>query len=119
MKFMGQSDKAVQKRGDNMKITREELLNAITLVDQSTNTIITAYETWHNNVGMVVRGFIMKAHMPENKFKEAMGGDPGEYVRVHTEGCWELLSIDETLNLVNDPASNFYVLFWRVGVLRA
>ena len=119
MKLMEQLGKTVQKGENNTKITREELLNAITLVDQSTNTIITAYETWYDNVGMVVRGFIMKARMPENEFKEAMGGDPGEYVRVHTEGRWELLSIDETLNLVNDPASNFYVLFWRVGVLRA
>ena len=103
------------KEKNNMKISREELLNAFDLADQSTNTIITAYETWDNNVGMVLRGFIMKDHMPENEFKEAMGGDPGEYVRVHTEGRWELLSIDETLDLVNDPDSNFHVLFWRVG----
>ena len=116
MKFMEQLDEAIQKGGNNMKITKEELLKAITLVDESTNTIITAYETWDNNVGMVVRGFITKANMPENEFKEAMGGDPGEYIRMHTEGRWELLSIDETLNLVNDPSSNFSVLFWRVGV---
>lgn len=45
MKFMEQLDKAIQKGGNNMKITKEELLKAITLVDQSTNTIITAYET--------------------------------------------------------------------------
>lgn len=116
MKFMEQLDKAIQKGGNDMKITKEELLKAITLVDESTNTIITAYETWDNNVGMVVRGFITKANMPENEFKEAMGGDPGEYIRMHTEGRWELLSIDETLDLVNDPSSNFSVLFWRVGV---
>lgn len=126
MKFMEQLDEAIQKGGNNMKITKEELLKAITLVDQSTNTIITAYETWDNNVGMVVRGFITKANMPENEFKEAMRGDPGEYILAHypadgtiAEGRLERLSIDETLSLVNDPASNFSVLFWRVGVFGA
>ena len=109
-----------------MKISREELLNAITLVDKSTNTIITADETWDSNVGMVIRGFNMKAHMPENEFKEAMRGDPGEYILAYypadgtiAEGRLERLSIDETLSLVNDPASNFSVLFWRVGVFGA
>lgn len=116
MKSMVQRKISKRKGVNNMKLSRKELLKAITLVDQSTNTIITAYETWDNNVGMVVRGFITKANMPENEFKEAMGGDPGEYIRMHTEGRWELLSIDETLNLINDPSSNFSVLFWRVGV---
>ena len=127
MKFMEQLDEAIQKGGNNMKITKEELLKAITLVDQSTNTIITADEVYDDNVGLVTRGFNMKANMPENEFKEAMdSGDPGDYILAHysadgtiAEGRLERLSIDETLRLVNDPASNFYVLFWRVGVFGA
>ena len=101
-----------------MKISREELMKAITLVDQSTNTIITADEVYDDNAGLVTRGFNMKAHMPENEFKEAMRGDPGEYILAYypadgtiAEGRLERLSIDETLSLVNDPASNFYVFF--------
>ena len=124
MKFMEQLDEAIQKGGNNMKITKEELLKAITLVDQSTNTIITADEVYDDNVGPVTRGFNMKAHMPENEFKEAMdSGDPGEYILAHypadgtiAEGRLERLSIDETLSLVNDSSSNFSVLFWRLGV---
>ena len=84
MKFMEQLDEAIQKGGNNMKITKEELLKAITLVDQSTNTIITADEVYDDNVGLVTRGFNMKANMPENEFKEAMdSGDPGEYILAH------------------------------------
>ena len=124
MKLMEQLDKAIQKGGNNMKITREKLLDAITLVDKSTNTIITADEVYDDNVGIVNCGFNMKTHMPENEFKEAMdSGDPGGYILVHypadgtiAKGCLERLSIDETLNLVNDPASNFYVFFWRLAV---
>ena len=124
MKFMEQLDEAIQKGGNNMKITKEELLKAITLVDQSTNTIITADEVYDDNVGLVTRGFNMKAHMPENEFKEAMdSGDPGEYILAHypadgtiAEGRLERLSIDDTLSLVNDSSSNFSVLFWRLGV---
>lgn len=119
MKFMEQLDEAIQKGGNNMKITKEELLKAITLVDQSTNTIITADEVYDDNVGLVTRGFNMKANMPENEFKEAMdSGDPGDYILAHysadgtiAEGRLERLSIDETLSLVNDPSSNFSVSF--------
>ena len=124
MKFMEQLDEAIQKGGNNMKITKEKLLKAITLVDQSTNTIITADEVYDDNVGIVTIGFNMKARMPENEFKEAMdSGNPGEYILAHypadgtiAEGRLERLSIDETLSLVNGPSSNFYVLFWRLSV---
>lgn len=105
-----------------MEISKEKLLKVITLVDESTNTIIAADEGWDNNAGLITRGFFKKAHMPENEFKEAMSGDPGEYIFTHyltntttAEGGLEYLSIDETLNLVTDPSSNFYVLFWRLG----
>ena len=103
------------------------MLDAITLVDQSTNTIITADEVYDDNVGLVTRGFNMKANMPENEFKEAMdSGDPGEYILAHypadgtiAEGRLERLSIDEALSLVNAPSSNFSVFFWRLGVFEA
>ena len=108
-----------------MKITKEELLKAITLVDQSTNTIITADEVYDDNVGLVTRGFNMKAHMPENEFKEAMGGDPGEYILAHypadgtiAEGRLERLSIDETLSLVNDPAADFFIPGFSIPLAR-
>ena len=101
-----------------MKFSREYLLEIETLVDPSANTIITSDVTWEDGVGEVHHGFNMKAHMPENKFKEAMRGDPGEYILAYypadgtiAEGRLERLSIDETLSLVNDPASNFYVFF--------
>ena len=104
-----------------MKFTREQLLNAITLVDRSTNTIMTVDETWDNYAGMVIHGFNMKAHMPENEFKEAMSEDPGDYILAHypadgtiAKDRLERLSIDEALCLVNDSASNFYVFFWCV-----
>ena len=127
MKFMEELDEAIQKGGNNMKITKEELLKAITLVDQSTNTIITADEVYDDNVGIVTIGFNMKTRMPENEFKEAMGsGDPGDYILAHypadgtiAKDRLERLSIDEALNLVNDPSSNFSVFFWRLGVFGA
>lgn len=110
-----------------MKFSREDLLKIETLVDPSTNTIITSDVTWKDGVGEVHHGFNMKANMPENEFKEAVdSGDPGDYILAHypadgtiAEGRLERLSIDETLSLVNDPASNFSVLFWRVGVFEA
>ena len=110
-----------------MKFSREDLLKIETLVDPSTNTIITSDVTWEDGVGEVHHGFNMTAHMPSNEFDEAMdSGDPGEYILAHypadgtiAEGRLERLSIDETLSLVNDPSSNFSVLFWRVGVFGA
>lgn len=101
-----------------MEISKEKLLKVITLVDESTNTIIAADEGWDNNAGLIPRGFFKKAHMPENEFKEAMSGNPKEYIFTHylvAEGDLEYLSIDETLNLVNDPSSNFHARFWRFG----
>ena len=102
-----------------MKLSREDLMEIETLVDPSINTIITSDVTWEDGVGEVTLGFNMKAHMPENEFKEAMDSkDPGGYILAHSpadgtiaEGRLERLSIDETLSLVNDPASNFYVFF--------
>ena len=107
-----------------MKLSREDLLEIETLVDPSTNTIITSDVTWEDGVGEVHHGFNMKTHMPDDKFEEAMdSGDPGEYILAHypadgtiAEGRLERLSIDETLSLVNDSSSNFSVLFWRLGV---
>ena len=108
-----------------MKFTREQLLNAITLVDKSTNTIITVDESYDDNVGMVIHGFNMKAHMPEKEFKEAMSEDPGDYILAHypadgtiAKDRLERLSIDEALCLVNDSASDFYVFFYRVGIIK-
>ena len=126
MKFMEQLDKAIQKGGNNMRTTKEELLKAITLVDQSTNAIITADEVYGDNVGLVTRGFNMKAHMPENEFKEAMdSGDPGEYILAHypadgtiAEGRLERLSIDDALCLVNDPASDFFIPGFSIPMAR-
>lgn len=126
MKFMEQLDEAIQKGGNNMRITKEELLKAITLVDQSTNAIITADEVYDDNVGLVTRGFNMKIHMPENEFKEAMdSGDPGEYILAHypadgtiAEGRLERLSIDDALCLVNDPASDFFIPGFSIPMAR-
>lgn len=108
-----------------MKFTREQLLNVVTLVDKSINTIITADEIYDDDVGMVIRGFNMKAHMPENEFKEAMSGDPGDYILAHypadgtiAKDCLERLSIDEALCFVNGSSSNFSVFFWRVGTIK-
>ena len=103
-----------------MKLSREDLLEIETLVDPSTNTIITSDVTWEDGVGEVHHGFNMKTHMPDDKFEEAMdSGGPGEYILAHypadgtiAEGRLERLSIDEALNLVNDPSSNFSVFFW-------
>ena len=109
-----------------MRITKEELLKAITLVDQSTNAIITSDVTWEDGVGEVHHGFNMKTHMPDDKFEEAMdSGDPGEYILAHypadgtiAEGRLERLSIDETLSLVNDPAADFFIPGFSIPLAR-
>ena len=126
MKVMEQLDEAIQKGGNNMKITKEELLRAITLVDQSTNTIITSDVTWEDGVGEVHHGFNMKAHMPSNEFDEAMdSGDPGDYILWHypadgtfITGRLERLSIDDALCLVNDPASDFFIPGFSIPMAR-
>ena len=109
-----------------MKLSREDLLEIETLVDPSTNTIITSDVTWEDGVGEVHHGFNMKTHMPDDKFEEAMdSGDPGEYTLAHypadgtiAEGRLERLSIDETLSLVNDPAADFFIPGFSIPLAR-
>ena len=108
-----------------MKLSREDLLEIETLVDPSTNTIITSDVTWEDGVGEVHHGFNMKAHMPDDKFEEAMdSGEPGNYILEHYQadgtfmkGRLERLSIDEVLCLVNDPAFGFLYpwIFYTAG----
>ena len=88
-----------------MKFSKEDLLGIETLVDPSTNTIITSDVTWEDGVGEVHHGFNMKANMPENEFEEAMDSGDGTLA----EGRLKRLSADEALCLVNDPASDFFV----------
>ena len=109
-----------------MKLSREDLLEIETLVDPSTNTIITSDVTWEDGVGEVHHGFNMKAHMPDDKFEEAMdSGEPGNYILEHypadgtlAKGCLERLSIDEVLCLVNDPASDFFIPGFSIPLAR-
>lgn len=109
-----------------MKISREDLLEIETLVDPSTNTIITSDVTWEDGVGEVHHGFNMKAHMPENEFEEAMdSGDPGNYILEHypadgtfAVGRLECLSIDEALCLVNDSSSDFFIPGFSIPLAR-
>lgn len=109
-----------------MKLSRENLLKIETLVDPSTNTIITSDVTWEDGVGEVHHGFNMKTHMPDDKFEEAMdSGDPGEYILAHypadgtiAEGRLERLSIDDALCLVNDPASDFFIPGFSIPMAR-
>ena len=109
-----------------MKLSREDLLEIETLVDPSTNTIITSDVTWEDGVGEVHHGFNMKAHMPLNEFEEAMdSGNPGDYILGHypadgtfVRGRLERLSIDEALCLVNDPASDFFIPGFSIPLAR-
>ena len=109
-----------------MKLSREDLLEIETLVDPSTNTIITSDVTWEDGVGEVHHGFNMKAHMPEDKFEEAMDSvEPGNYILEHypadgtlIKGRLERLSIDEVLCLVNDPASDFFIPGFSIPLAR-
>ena len=115
-----------------MKFSREDLLKIETLVDPSTNTIITSDVTWKDGVGEVHHGFNMKANMPENEFKEAVdSGDPGDYILAHypadgtfVKGRLERLSTDEALALVQNSDCfvvtpdeshhfNYEVTLWR------
>lgn len=100
-----------------MKFSKEDLLGIETLVDPSTNTIITSDVIWEDGFGEVCCGFNVKAHMPQNEFEEAMdSGDPGDYILENypadgtlAEGRLKRLSADEALRLVNDPSSDFFV----------
>lgn len=100
-----------------MKLSRKKLLQTETLVDSSTNTIITSDVTWEDGVGEIHNGFNMKAYMPTNEFEEAMdSGNPGNYILERypadgtlAKGRLTRLSIDEALCLVNDSASNFHI----------
>ena len=109
-----------------MKLSRENLLKIETLVDPSTNTIITSDVTWEDGVGEVHHGFNMKTHMPSNEFEEAMdSGNPGDYILGHypadgtfVRGRLERLSIDEVLCLVNDHASDFFIPGFSIPLAR-
>lgn len=100
-----------------MKFTRKDLLNAITLVDNSTNTIITEDVAFDNDGVLTLWGFYVKAHMLRNEFNEAMVSEnPGNYILEHysvdstlTNGRLDHLSVDEALCLVNDSTSHFLI----------
>lgn len=125
-KSMGQRQLSKRKEVNNMKLSREDLLEIETLVDPSTNTIITSDVTWEDGVGEIHHGFNMKAHMPSNEFEEAMdSGNPGDYILGHypadgTLAKWRLdrLSVDEALCLVNDPASDFFIPGFSIPLAR-
>lgn len=109
-----------------MKLSRKKLLQTETLVDSSTNTIITSDVTWEDGVGEIHNGFNMKAYMPTNEFEEAMdSGNPGNYILERypadgtlAKGRLTRLSIDEALCLVNDSASNFHIPGFSIPLAR-
>lgn len=101
-----------------MKFTRKNLLEARTLMDPCTKTIITLDVTYKVNTGEIHYGFNMRSHMLRNEFNEAMASEnPGNYILEHYSKDSKLanerldyLSVDEALCLVNDSASNFLIL---------
>lgn len=109
-----------------MKFSREDLLEIETLVDPSTNTILTSDVTWEDGVGEVHHGFNMKANMPSNEFEEAMdSGNPGNYIleRYSADGTLAKdrlirLSIDAVLCLVNDPTLDFFIPEFSIPLAR-
>lgn len=116
-KSMVQREISKRKEENDMKFSREKLLKVETLVDESNKTIITSEVMWDVGAGEVRHDFIMKSHMPEDEFEDALdSGNPGNYILECYPAAGTLakrrlvrLSVDEALCLVNDFTSNFHI----------